>query len=107
MNFMEIVRSKKAELGAVLSVSAPSTENDQVSVQGIEVTPAAVYRAIGDVLENVWLALTDNMQRPDLEPDQVSEWVDTLEWAVEVMPKGYERHVEIIKAELDYWQSFL
>ena len=106
MNFMEIVRSKKAELGAVLSVSAPSTENDQVSVQGIEVTPAAVYRAIGDVLENVWLVLSDNLQT-DLEPDQVSEWVDTLEWAVEVMPSGYKRHVEIIKTDLDYWQSFL
>ena len=106
MNFMEIVRSKKAELGAVLSVSAPSTENDQVSVQGIEVTPAAVYRAIGDVLENVWLVLSDNLQT-DLSTEQVSEWVDTLQWAIEVMPPGYERQREIIKAELDKWQFFL
>ena len=58
-------------------------------------------------MENVWLALTDNMQRSDLEPDQVAEWVDTLEWAVAVMPSGYDRISDIIKADLDKWQSFL
>ena len=105
MNFMEIVRSKKAELGAVAPIT--ENENDQVSVQGIEVTPAEVYQVIGGVLENVWLALTDNMQRSDLEPEQVAEWVDTLEWAVAVMPSGYDRVNDIIKADLDKWQSFL
>ena len=61
MNFMEIVRSKKAELGAVLSVSANfDNENDQVSVQGIEVTPAAVYQVLlGTCLKTFgWCFLT-------------------------------------------------
>ena len=105
MNFMEIVRSKKAELGAVAPIT--ENENDQVSVQGIEVTPAEVYQVIGGVLENVWLALTDNMQRSDLEPEQVAEWVEVCQWAVEAMPSRYERQRGIIEQEIDNWQSLL
>ena len=102
----EILGESSAPDFAVAPITDPSTENESVSGQGIEVTPAEVYRAIGDVLENVWLSLTENMSRA-IQPEQIPDWVETLSWAVEVMPLDYERHVEIIKAELDYWQSFL
>ena len=111
MDLLQTIETQKTELGAVTPITETSTENenDQVSVQGmqeIEVSPAEVYSAIGDVLERVWLVLSDNLQT-DLSTEQVSEWVDTLQWAIEVMPPGYERQREIIKAELDKWQFFL
>ena len=106
MDLLQTIETQKTELGAVTPITETSTENenDQVS-EGIEVTPQQIYKALCDTLENVWLALTDNMQT-DLTTEQIPEWVDTLSWAVEVMPKGYERHVEIIKTDLDYWQAF-
>ena len=106
MDLLQTIETQKTELGAVAPINETSTknENDQVS-EGIKVTPQQIYKALCDTLENVWLALTDNMQRSDLEPEQVAEWVDTLEWAVAVMPSGYERQREIIKAELDRYQT--
>ena len=161
MNFMDIVRSKKAEKGEIVPIEIETeketstvtvltkrdipagmpltTDLTQMSVlQGawavcngdawlaylktndgevyrsptgasaVEVSPspAAVYKAICDTLENVWLALTDNMQT-DLTTEQIPEWVDTLQWAVAVMPSGYERQRGVIEAELDKWQFFL
>ena len=67
----------------------------------VEVTPAEQFDAICDMIENVWLALTGNMKRRDLGADQIPEWVETLQSALEVMPSGYERHVEIIQSEID------
>ena len=67
----------------------------------VEITPAEQYKAICDTLERVWLALTGNMKRRDLGADQIPEWVETLQSALEVMPSGYERHVEIIQSEID------
>ena len=61
MDLLQTIETQKTELGAVAPIT--ENENDQVSVQGIEVTPAEVYRAIGDVLEGFCLALTDNMKR--------------------------------------------
>ena len=111
MEFSEVIETQKNERGSVAPINDPSTENenetekenDQVSVQG-EVTPAEVFQAIGDVLENGWLALTDNT-RDDLDPDGVLEWVDTLQWAVEVMPDCYEMQHEIVQLETDYWEG--
>ena len=42
----------------------------------------------------------------DLTSEQIPEWVDTLQWAVTVMPSGYERQRGVIEAELDNWQFF-
>ena len=108
MDLLQTIEAQENEKGSVTPINETSTENenDQVS-EGIEVTPQQIYKALCDTLENVWLALTDNMQRSDLEPEQVAEWVDTLEWAVAVMPSGYDRISDIIKADLDKWQSFL
>ena len=68
MEFSEVIETQKMEFGAVVPITDPLTETENQtdeSVQGIGVTPSEVYKAIGDVLENVWLALTDNM-RADL-----------------------------------------
>ena len=107
MDLLQTIEAQENEKGSVTPINETSTENenDQVS-EGIEVTPQQIYKALCDTLENVWLALTDNMQT-DLTTEQVSEWVDTLQWAVAVMPSGYERQRGVIEAELDKWQFFL
>ena len=48
----------------------------------VEVSPAEIYKAICDTLENVWLALTSNMKRCDLGTEQIKEWCETLQRAV-------------------------
>ena len=73
----------------------------------IEVSPVEQYQAICDTLENVWLVLTNNMARSTLQPEQVTEWVDTLQGALAVIPNGYERQHSMIQTELDDWQSRL
>ena len=102
MDLLQAIESQKIEQGSV----TPITENESVSVQGIEVKPSEVYKAIGDVLENVWLSLTDNMQT-DLTSEQITEWVEVCQWACAVMPSAYERQREIVEAELHKWRSFL
>ena len=108
MDLLQTIETQENEKGSVTPINETSTENenDQVS-EGIEVTPQQIYKALCDTLENVWLALTDNMQRETLQPEQIQEWVDTLEWALQVMPAGYERQTVIIKEELDNYQALL
>ena len=73
----------------------------------VEITPAEQYKAICDTLERVWLALTGNMKRRDLGVDQILDWVDMFQWAVAVMPSGYECQRGVIQTELDDCQSRL
>ena len=80
---------------------------EHTGASAVEVSPAAVFMAICNTLENVWLALTNNRQQSALEPEQVAEWVDTLQWAVSVLPSGYEQQRSMIRTELDDWQSRL
>ena len=47
------------------------------------------------------------MKRCDLGGDQILDWVDMLQWAVAVMPVGYERQRSVIQTELDDCQSRL
>ena len=53
----------------------------EYNAKPIEVSDADKYKAICDVLEKAWLALTENMARSYLETEQILDWVDTLEWA--------------------------
>ena len=74
----------------------------------IEVSPAEVHKAICQTLENVWCVLTNNGDRSALEStQQIAEWVDTLQWALAVIPNGYERQREVIELELDKYHSTL
>lgn len=68
----------------------------------VEVTPAELYKAICDTLEKVWLALVGKCR--DLGADQMAEWVDTLQCAVEVMPSGHESALMVVQAELELWK---
>ena len=67
-------------------------------------TPAEKYQAICDILEKVWLGLTDNMKRKSLRAEQIPDWVSTLEWAIKALPVGYERQGEIFQSELAEYQ---
>ena len=74
----------------------------------IKVSPAEVHKAICQTLENVWCVLTNNGDRSALEStQQIAEWVDTLQWALAVIPNGYERQREVIQLELDKYHSTL
>ena len=64
------------------------------------VSDADAYKAICDVVDRVWKGLTDNMKRKTLRKNQIPDWVQTLEWAIKVMPDGYERQREIFQEEL-------
>ena len=70
------------------------------SASEIEVSPAEQFKAICETLNRVWWALVG--KRDTLRSEQIAEWIDTLRWAVSVVPSGYERHREIIQSKLDY-----
>ena len=59
-------------------------------VSAVELSDEQKYQCICKVLDRVWLSLTGNMKRRDLGVDQILDWVDMLQWAVAVMPSGYE-----------------
>ena len=73
----------------------------------IEVSDADRYETILDILESVWLELTENMSRSYLESEQIPDWVDTLQWAVKALPSGYEKQRDIIQNELKGYQMRL
>ena len=72
-------------------------------VSETELSDVEKYQCICQVLDRVWLSLTGNMKRRDLDPSSLNDWVDTLQWAIEVTPSGYEGPRGVIEAELDYW----
>ena len=76
----------------------------QSDAKNVEVSDADKYKAICDTLTWVWLDLTANMKRKYLRPDQDPVWVDTLQWAVSVIPDGYKKQREIIQDELEEYQ---
>ena len=66
------------------------------SAPDIEGTPAEAYKAICDTLENVWLAMLKESSGETFEPEQIPDWVDTLQSAVAVMQAGYKRQHDIM-----------
>ena len=78
-----------------------------IGASAVELSDEQKYQCICKVLDRVWLALTGNMKRRDLGVDQILDWVDMLQWAVAVMPSGYECQRGVIQTELDDWQSRL
>ena len=44
---------------------------EHTGASAVEVSPAEVYKAICDTLENVWLALTSNMEQSDMSGSTV------------------------------------
>ena len=102
------IRNGDAWLAYLKANGGEIVEHTGASVQPIEVSPAEVYTAICDTLENVWLSLTGNMKRRDLVPSSLNEWCDTLQWALAVFPKKvYEGPRRVIEAELDTYQALL
>ena len=69
------------------------------SASDIEVSPADQFKAICETLNRVWWALVG--KGDTLRSEQIPEWGDTLNWALEVLPVEYDRHREIIQSELD------
>lgn len=59
-------------------------------VSDVPVSYADKYAAITGTLERVWSALTDDGARDRLTPQQIPDWLDTVEWAVTHMPECYE-----------------
>ena len=76
----------------------------QPSAKPVEVSDAEKYQAICDVFESVWLDLTENMKRSYLETDQIPVWVETLQWAIKVLPEGYHSLHKTVKIELETYQ---
>ena len=82
----------------------------QPSAKPVEVSDAEKYQAIGDVLENVWLDLTDNMARSYLATEQIQAWVDTLEWAITFCPNETDEckaFINVTKDELEAYQLII
>ena len=77
------------------------------TAQPIEVSDAEIDKAIGDILDSLWLELTDNMKRPYLENHQIPDWVEKLQWAIKALPKGYEKHRDVYAYELKEYQEKL
>ena len=67
----------------------------------VAVSDTEKHKAIFDTLDRVWLDLTDNGKKQGVSDSDKAEWLDSLHWAVAVIPSGYERHCEIIQSELD------
>ena len=77
----------------------------QPDPKNVEVSDADKYQAICDTLTRVWLDLTDTMKRKHLRPHQDPVWVDTLQWAVSVIPDCYKNQREIIQNELEAYRT--
>ena len=73
----------------------------------VNVSDADKYQAVCDILESVWLELTDNMQRVYLQTEQIPDWVDVLQWAVKAIPVGLEAHRDKIQDDLKTYQEKL
>ena len=82
-------------------------EYGEQPVQNGTVSDADAYKAICEVVDRVWLGLTDNMKRKTLRDAQIPEWVSTLEWAIKALPVGYERQRDILMDELETYQQKL
>ena len=106
MRAIDVLRQSKASRGEIVVLpneleqqAEPTTPKTEPPA--IQVSDADKKKVICDVLEKVYLELTDNMNLP--QPKAPSEWVDTLRWALRVMPKQYDKIHEIIADELSDW----
>lgn len=70
----------------VATTSAPVPFTDTP----LTVSDADKYAAIAGTLERVWQALTDDGARDRLTPEQIPDWLETIEWALLHMPECYE-----------------
>ena len=73
----------------------------------VEVSAAEKHKAICDILEKVWLDLTDNASRSYLQKEQIPDWVKLLEWAVKAIPLGFEIYRNSIQEQLKGYQKEL
>ena len=80
--------------------SGVDVELVEYAAKPIKVSDADRYETILDILEKVWMELTNNMQHSHLDSEQIPDWVDTLQWAVKMIPVGYEKQRDIIQDEL-------
>ena len=71
------------------------------------VSDADKYKAICELIDNVWNGLTDNMKRKTLRNNQIPDWTEILQCAIKSLPVGYERQREIIETELREYQAKL
>ena len=94
---------EQSEAGQDVSV----IEYGEQPVQNGTVSDADAYKAICEVVDRVWKGLTDNMKRKTLRHNQISDWTETLHWAIKTLPVGYERQREIIEPELREYQARL
>ena len=65
--------------------------------------PEERWKEICDMLEFVWLGLTDDMTKP-LPASENHQWVDALETALKFIPEDYEHLRPILEDELFKWQ---
>ena len=70
-------------------------------------TSAEKYEAICGVLESVWRELTDDLKGKPLGDDQITDWVEILQWAIKEVPVGYERQRDKLQTELRKYQTEL
>ena len=103
MRFMDVVNNEKIKQGEIVPIEIPEQADTESIKPVVDVTDADKFKAICDVLERVWLALTDNMATP-LTREQIPDWIETLDWAIKVMPAGYDKQREIIADELRTYQ---
>ena len=97
---MDLLQHIEASPGGIGGI--PGTDSSE-NGHPVQVSDADKFQAICDVLESVWLGLTENMQHA-LKVEQIPDWVDTLQWAIKVLPVGYEKQRDIIQAELRGYQ---
>ena len=55
----------------------------ETNAEPVEVSAVEKHKAICDVLEKVWLELTDNASRSYLKKEQIADWIKLLEWAIQ------------------------
>ena len=70
-------------------------------------TPAETFEAICEIVESVWLDLTDNLKRKTLRDNQIDDWAEVLHWAIKALPTGYEGHRDIFEDALRGHQTEL
>ena len=74
------------------------------TVSDADVSDAEKYAKICSVLDKVWLEITEDRQKPLLDPENVQEWLETLEWADRVMPDQYESARKVIQSEIELYR---
>ena len=77
------------------------------NAEPVVVSAVEKHKAICDVLEKVWLDLTDNASRSYLKKEQIPDWIKLLEWAIKAIPLGFENYRNSIEKQLKGYQTEL